>query len=161
MNAELRHTVYTGGPTETLALGRRLGQVISTPLVIAIVGPLGAGKTQFTKGVALGAGLDDDSAVTSPTFTLVQEYPCRIPMLHLDFYRLASKAELTGIGFEEMLSSPSIILIEWADRIASALPEDYLLVALHPTGESSRRIDLTPHGPLASACLDALLASAG
>lgn len=159
MNVESRHNFHTDSPAATLALGRRLGELISTPLCIGVVGPLGAGKTQFTKGVALGAGLEDDSAVTSPTFTLVQEYPCHIPMLHLDFYRLASKAELAGIGFEEMLGSHSIVMIEWADRIPSALPDDHLLVTLQPTGEFSRHIHLAAQGPFASACLNALLAS--
>ncbi len=110
---------------------------------MALVGPLGAGKTQFVRGVALGMGLDDGRMVHSPTFVLMQEYPCRVPVYHLDAYRLNSpEAELLDLGIEEMLAE-GVVLLEWADRAPHLLPHRTWHVSMEITGPTDRQIVLS------------------
>lgn len=140
-------------PADTESLGRMLGRELPGGLVVGLVGPLGAGKTLLVKGVAVGNGYRDASLVTSPTFTLVQEYEGRLHLYHLDGYRLKTPAEVVALGFAEMIRSDSAVLIEWADRIPELLPEDCLTLRLTPTGPEQRRVDLEANGPLSRQCL--------
>lgn len=132
-------SVETRSPEETLQLGERIGRSISSGLVIALIGPLGAGKTQWVKGLARGMGEADSRKVTSPTFTLVQEYRGRLTLYHIDAYRLKSAAELAALGFDEMITGESVVVVEWADRAASLIPRDALTIRIEPTGDTSRR----------------------
>jgi len=130
----------THSPAETVALGRRLGAELGVGACVAVVGPLGAGKTVFIRGLALGLGVDDERGVCSPTYVLVHEYAGRVAVYHLDLYRLDdAAAELAGLGLEEMLAD-GVVLIEWADRAAAALPPGRLDVRIEPTEPSARRI---------------------
>lgn len=138
---------------ETRAVGELLGRLLSGGLVIGLVGPLGAGKTQLVKGMAIGNGLDDAREVTSPTFTLVHEYPGKLPLFHLDAYRLSKPEELVGLGFDEMAEAGAVV-VEWANRVALAMPDDILWVELTITGDSSRNIAFRAAGPLAGRFLD-------
>ncbi|NLF33230.1 MAG: tRNA (adenosine(37)-N6)-threonylcarbamoyltransferase complex ATPase subunit type 1 TsaE [Planctomycetes bacterium] len=132
---------------ETIALGRRFAARLGVGDCVALDGPLGAGKTQFARGVALGLGLDDGRMVRSPTFVLMQEYPARVPIYHLDAYRLGDpQAELIDLGFEEMLAD-GVVLLEWAERAPSLLPEGTWHVTIEITGPTDRRFTIRRGGP--------------
>lgn len=106
---------------------------------MALHGQLGAGKTQFARGIALGLGLADGRMVTSPTFVLMQEYPARLPVYHLDAYRLAlPETELAEMGFDEMLEN-GVVLLEWAERAAGLLPAGTWDVRIEVAGAADRR----------------------
>ena len=104
------------------------------------MGSLGAGKTLLTKGIAEGLGVEDPGEVTSPTFVLVNEYRGRVPVYHIDLYRLESFAEVEGIGWEEWIGGPGVTLVEWADKIEDGLPEERIEVHLQWIGEEQRRL---------------------
>ena len=114
--------------------------------VIALVGDLGTGKTYFVKGVARGAGVASPDEVSSPSFTLVQEYAGRVPFYHIDLYRLENEYEAEELGLEDYLRGDAITAIEWADRLFSLLPEEILWVRLHYTGKNNRSIEILPEG---------------
>lgn len=122
----------TSSVEETVALGRRIGESLVGNVVIALVGPLGAGKTHLVKGIATGNGLPDPAAVTSPTFVLVNEYDGRLWLRHLDLYRVRSSRELFALGFEEMRESGSAVVVEWADRFPDAMPDETLWITIVP-----------------------------
>lgn len=106
---------------ETFALGKSFGEKASSGQIFALSGDLGVGKTVFTKGFAKGLGIHDD--ITSPTFTIVQEYHSgRLPLFHFDAYRIADPDEILEIGFDEYLDSDGVCLIEWPENIADLLP---------------------------------------
>lgn len=117
-------TIHAATPAETLAAGRALAAELRAGDVLALVGPLGAGKTQFVKGLAAGLGLDAEG-VTSPTFTLLHEYrgpAARAPLYHFDFYRLETAAEAAALGLEEVFDGDGVTAVEWADRFPDLLP---------------------------------------
>ena len=110
-------------PAETVALGAAIGRLVESGDVVALCGPLGAGKTQFVKGLAAGLEVPADEPVVSPTFVLVREYLGRLRLFHLDAYRLGSAAELSDLGLGEMATAPdSVLAVEWADRFVGVLP---------------------------------------
>lgn len=127
---------------ETIALGRRLGTLLRAGDVVALVGRLGAGKTHLAKGLSLGLGVGDSREVNSPTFVLVNEYDGRMPVHHIDAYRLASSDELAAIGFEEMLTQGGVVLIEWADRVVGAMPAHTLWIEIDTPSETARSVAL-------------------
>lgn len=133
---------------DTVELGRRIGRQLKGGEVIAVCGLLGSGKTQLIKGVAAGAGAKDSARqVNSPTFVIVNEYAGRIDIYHIDAYRLDSVAEFEMIGFDDFCYPGSVVLIEWADKIESALGGiDYMRIELFHAGDMQRRIriDKTP-----------------
>ena len=125
--------------TATQAFGRRLGQRLWPGSVVALIGELGAGKTQLARAIAEGLNIADSRIVTSPTFVLVQEYSARLPIYHFDAYRLTAEAEFADLGVHEYFESNGVCLIEWADRVAGCLPANYVRIALETRGETSRR----------------------
>jgi tRNA threonylcarbamoyladenosine biosynthesis protein TsaE len=130
----------TNSPQETEALGQKLGQTLPAGTVIAYRGDLGAGKTAFTRGLARGLGIQDP--VTSPTYTIVNEYlGGRVPLFHFDMYRLHSADDLFDIGWDDYLERQGICAVEWSENVAEAL-EDPLTVTICKTGEESRKITL-------------------
>lgn len=135
---------YRSSVTERL--GEELGKLLIPGDVISLVGELGAGKTVFVHGIARGLGVD--SPVSSPSFMIIHEYVGKHPIFHCDFFRLESYQELEDIGWEEYLKREGIIVIEWANRIPQALPEEYLEVTFSPVihCESARRIQFYPVG---------------
>lgn len=153
-------TIRTDSVDETVALGRRIGAALDPRVPVALVGDLGAGKTQLVRGIALGNGLHDPADVASPTFVLVKEYPGKRPLYHLDAYRLSGDAELSALGFEEMLEEESAVVIEWADRVRSLIPDDALWITITPAGETVRRFNLTSTGERSYQMLDAVMRSA-
>lgn len=132
--------IISKSPDETLLLGRILGELLSEGSFVALIGGLGAGKTVLTKGLAQGLGVADDREVTSPSFVLVNEYQGRVPVYHVDLYRLENSAEVEGIGWDEFISGPGVTLVEWADRVERHLPEERMEVHLQWAGEKSRKL---------------------
>jgi tRNA threonylcarbamoyladenosine biosynthesis protein TsaE len=125
--------IATDSPEATLEIARRVGTRLRAGDVVLLRGRLGAGKTQFVKGLARGLGID--SLVTSPTFTLLQVYPGLVPMYHFDLYRLQHSAELAGIGFDEYLEGDGVSVVEWPDLFPDAMPSECLWIDIE-TGES-------------------------
>lgn len=131
-------TYITHSPEETEALGASLGKIIPAGTVLAYRGDLGAGKTAFTRGLARGLGSGE--LVTSPTYTIVNEYPGgRLPLFHFDMYRLGSSDDLWDIGWEDYLERGGICAVEWSENIADAL-EDPLMVTIEKLEDTVRRI---------------------
>ena len=130
----------TGSPEETEAVGAALGRVLTPGSVVAYRGDLGAGKTAFTRGLARGLGCTD--TVTSPTYTIVNEYLSgRIPLFHFDMYRLRSSGDLWDIGWEDYLERGGVCAVEWSENVADAM-EDAVTVNLEKLGENTRRITI-------------------
>ena len=129
-------TFITHSQEETIDLGRRLGGLLREGDVLVLTGDLGAGKTQLTKGIAQGMGVSDD--VTSPTFTIEMVYQgAELPLYHFDLYRLEHESELDEIGFYEYTDEPrGIAVIEWADKFADCLPDDYLKIKIARVSEN-------------------------
>ena len=128
----------TNSPEETETVGAALGKILPAGAVIAYRGDLGAGKTAFTRGLARGLGYKEP--VTSPTYTIVNEYlDGRLPLFHFDMYRLASSDDLWDIGWEDYLDRGGICAVEWSENVADAL-ENAITVCIEKTGENSRKI---------------------
>lgn len=140
-------SVESRSPAQTQRLGERLGRALAAGDVVALVGELGAGKTAFVQGVALGLGIS--ARVASPSFTIVNEHQGRLPLFHVDFYRLESAGELEHIGFDDYFGRGGVVVVEWADRFPGALPAAHLEVRIEITGPRARRLHAT--GRLASA----------
>lgn len=137
-----RMVLESSGEQQTQALGRRIGAVLQPGDVIGLVGPLGAGKTQLAKGIAVGLGVADSRQVNSPTFVLVNEHAGRMHVYHLDVYRLFGAGELESLGFEEMCGGAAVVMVEWADRVRSVMRPDTLWMDMSPTGATQRRLEL-------------------
>ncbi len=132
---------------DTSVLGAHLARILEPGTVVALNGNLGAGKTRLVQAIAAGLGVDRRN-VSSPTFILIQEYEGRVPLYHIDTYRLRDSDEFLELGADEILSSDqSICLIEWADRVADVLPADMLTVSIDFTGPLSRRFHFRGSGP--------------
>ncbi|MDI3522753.1 MAG: tRNA threonylcarbamoyladenosine biosynthesis protein TsaE [Bacillota bacterium] len=135
--------VTTHSVAETDAIGTLLGEKLERGMVVALTGELGAGKTAFARGVARGLGAN--GPVTSPTFTLIQEYAGRLPLYHFDVYRLTDPAELEELGYEEYLEGDGVCLVEWGDTVRDWLPASYLEV--HLSGyDTTRTLTFIPRG---------------
>jgi tRNA threonylcarbamoyladenosine biosynthesis protein TsaE len=127
--------ITSQSPEQTIEVGRRIGQKLKGGEVIAICGPLGSGKTHLIKGIAAGAGAKDSRQVNSPTFVIVNEYSGRFDIYHIDAYRLNSVADFEMLGFDDFCYPQSVVLIEWADKIESALRDiDYIRIELEHIG---------------------------
>ncbi len=131
----------TDGPEATLDVGERLARTLRPGCVVALYGDLGAGKTHLAKGIARGLGAEPDD-VSSPTFTLVQEYAGRLPIYHLDLYRIERPAELDGLGLDELFEGDGVCVVEWPERAEGRLPDDTIRLRLTHLGGDRRRIAL-------------------
>jgi tRNA threonylcarbamoyladenosine biosynthesis protein TsaE len=150
------HRVVTGSGEETAALGARLGRLLVPGDFVALVGELGAGKTQFAKGVAAGLEVAADTPVTSPTYTILNIYPGRIPLYHFDLYRLQGPEEVAELGFEEYFAGAGACLVEWAERLGEEAPDQLLTVTLSHAGAESREVSFAASGTRAERVLEAL-----
>jgi tRNA threonylcarbamoyladenosine biosynthesis protein TsaE len=123
----------------TAQLGERIAAGLTARDVVALVGPLGAGKTRLAQAIAAALGVTDD--VTSPTYVLINEYPSdRLPVYHFDFYRLRDEDELLELGPDEYFEGPGVTLVEWGDRFPAALPPRTITVCLEPLDDGTRRL---------------------
>jgi tRNA threonylcarbamoyladenosine biosynthesis protein TsaE len=138
--------IETSSPEETGILGEKLGSFLRAGDMICLYGGLGAGKTRFAQGIALGMGIE--GAVTSPTFTLINEYYGRLPLFHMDVYRLNSAMEMEDLGYEEYFYNGGVTLVEWAEKIIELIPEERLDITISrcPAREDSRQIAFSPRG---------------
>ena len=133
-------TYETNSPEETERVGEALGRIVRPGTVIAYRGDLGAGKTAFTRGLARGLGYREP--VTSPTYTIVNEYlGGRLPLFHFDMYRLGSSDDLWDIGWEDYLERGGVCAVEWSENVADAM-EDAISVTIEKLGEDTRRITI-------------------
>ncbi len=141
----------TNSPEETEAIGAALGKIIPPGTVIAYRGDLGAGKTAFTRGLAKGLGCSE--IVTSPTYTIVNEYlGGRIPLFHFDMYRLRSSDDLFDIGWDDYLDRGGVCAVEWSENVDDAM-EDAIYITMEKLGEDSRRITIEGGSVLADLSL--------
>ncbi len=131
-------SVLTKNGAETMELGARLGRLLAPGDFIALLGELGAGKTQFAKGFGAGLGISD--TIVSPSFVLMAEYRGRLPLFHVDLYRLADAAEALAGGLIDDRQAEGVTLVEWAERLADAMPAERLDVIIDGAGDDPRRI---------------------
>lgn len=137
----------TKSVAQTVAVGRAVSHVLNAGDVVALSGELGAGKTQLVRGIAIGRGADG-RVVSSPTFVLMQEYEAEPTVVHIDAYRIDSLDDLESMGWDEPAQQGSVNVIEWADRIASELPDDRVAIDIEHLGDEKRRLTLGLLGTL-------------
>jgi tRNA threonylcarbamoyladenosine biosynthesis protein TsaE len=130
----------------TDAFGQRLAQHLFPGAVVALIGQLGAGKTHLTRAIAVGLGIANPNVVNSPTFVLIQEYDARLPIFHFDAYRLTTETAFIDLGVHEYYERGGVCLIEWADKVPTALPNERLELRITITGPESRQIDMAAWG---------------
>jgi tRNA threonylcarbamoyladenosine biosynthesis protein TsaE len=137
------------------AIGERLGRALRAGDVLALIGPLGAGKTTFVQGVARGLEVPPERHVASPTFALVNEHPGRVPLVHADLYRINDPRELNELGLSDAFDRAAVA-IEWLDRFPEAAPAERLTIEIRVTAEGTRIVELRPTGDRASEVAGAL-----
>ncbi len=132
--------IISESAAETFDIGLAIGRKAINGDVFALSGELGSGKTCFTHGLARGLGVGSEYAITSPTFTLMNEYSGRCELYHFDVYRLNQTSELDDIGYDECISEKGVVVIEWAEKIEDVLPEDSVRIKFEYLDEKSRRV---------------------
>ncbi len=138
---------YTShSPEETIHFGTQLGKRLFPGAVIALSGDLGSGKTCLVQGIARGLNVPEGLYVTSPTYTLVNEYHGRLTLFHIDVYRLEGSSDLEDIGFDEILAADGVTVIEWAEKILDILPQERLSILLAILDDQSRSLEITGYG---------------
>ena len=135
---------FSQGPEETQSLGAALGRRLQIGEGVALRGELGAGKTVFVRGLAIGLAVEDPSEVRSPTYLLMVEHPGPIPLLHLDAYFAKRGNDFLADGGQAYLSEAGVVAVEWAEKLSAPVPEDFLVVELEHLGERERQVRL--HG---------------
>lgn len=147
---------YTTHSTEeTFNLGQKIGSLIADPIVLALSGELGSGKTVFVQGLARGLDVPPEYYITSPTFTLVNEYPGRLRLFHIDLYRLGHYADLEDIGFTDIISTKAVVAIEWADKLPEHLT-NCLAIDFEIIDDDARKMVLIAYGQEGTGLIKAL-----
>ncbi len=146
MTSVLTYQILSHSPEQTRALGKKIGQLMVNGTILALYGDLGSGKTVLVQGLAAGLDVPDTCYVTSPTYTLINEYPGRLPLFHVDLYRLNEALDMEEIGLYDIFRENNIIAIEWAERLADDLPRDYLALDFTIISDISRKISILAHG---------------
>jgi len=139
-------TCITRSAESTQALGQSIGQHLTTATVIGLTGDLGCGKTVLVQGLARGLGVPDTYYITSPSYTLINEYPGRFTLYHVDLYRLAGAADFEDIGLHDILDGDGIVAVEWAERLDERRFTEHLQIHMEITDDHSRKIRLTAYG---------------
>ena len=148
--------ITTRTPNETQKLGKTIGKWIDHPLVIGLSGDLGSGKTAFVQGLAEGLEVPGQYYITSPTFTLINEYPGRFPLFHIDLYRLDGISDLEDIGLDDLLYERAVIAIEWAEKMSDDLPAEHLTMSFEIANDDYRIISLNAYGHISVNLIKAL-----
>lgn len=138
--------ILTHSLDETRKLGQKIGKQLAPGAVVALTGELGSGKTVFVQGLAKGLDVPDGYYITSPTFTLINQYPGRHPFYHVDLYRIATRDDLEEIGLAEILYGDGVTAIEWADRLEQDLMTGYLAIHLEIVDDDTRKILMVSYG---------------
>lgn len=156
-------TLTSASAAHTRELGERCGRLLHAPTVLALTGELGSGKTVFVQGLARGLGLPPEWAVTSPTFTLVNEYPARLRLFHIDLYRLEeAEVDLEELGINDILGGHGVVAVEWAEKLPlSAVPERLEIRFDLGQDEEARTLRVDAYGQPALSLLKALISEAG
>jgi tRNA threonylcarbamoyladenosine biosynthesis protein TsaE len=138
--------VHAPTPVEMLQLGNSVGSLVFEGAVIGLIGPLGAGKTTLARGIAEGMGIHEGYVVSSPTYTLMQIYPCRDKELyHLDLYRISGPDDLDSTGYRDATGEGRVLIVEWPDRVPSVLPRENLKIQIEYSGDG-RNVRFMPAG---------------
>ena len=140
------HEVMSDSFSETQSLGEKIGRKLGTKFIIGLSGELGSGKTSFVQGLAKGLDVPENYYITSPTYSIIHEYPGRIPLFHIDLYRVRVKDEIYETGLYEMLDRFGIFAIEWPDLLIKDLPADYLAIHFKINDDDTRKISFKAHG---------------
>jgi len=138
--------IITRSLPETQQLGQKIGARLTPGTVVALTGDLGSGKTSLVQGLGKGLEVPADYYITSPSYTLVNEYPGRHTLFHVDLYRLYGPDDFEDIGLHEILSGNGVVVIEWADRLENELPSEHISMHLLVLGGKSRKISIAAHG---------------
>jgi tRNA threonylcarbamoyladenosine biosynthesis protein TsaE len=138
--------VVSRSARQTINFGHRLGKLAQGGEIVGLIGDLGTGKTCFVRGVARGAGVGEEAWVRSPTFTLINEYQGRLPVYHIDLYRVGNRTEIEGLNLREYLYSDGISLVEWFEHLPAHEASEYLEVKITHAGTTHREISLIAHG---------------
>jgi len=149
-------SITTHSVDDTRTLGEKIGSLIGRPLTIALIGDLGCGKTALVQGLARGLEVPARYYITSPTFTLINEYPGRLPLVHIDLYRLEGGEDFEDIGLDELLYDRAVVAVEWADKLADDLSGDCLHLRFEIIDDNSRRISIIACGQNAIDLIKAL-----
>lgn len=141
-------TFTTNSAEETIELGKKIGSLLQKGDIIAMQGTLAAGKTTITKGIAQALGVKD--TITSPTFCLISEYEGKMPLYHMDVYRLDGAEDFANLGTEDMLYGEGVSIIEWSEKIMEELPKKTIILKLEPHEEGTRKITIEnwPYGEI-------------
>ena len=150
--------ILSQSEAQTLDLGNRLGRLLQQPALILLQGDLGAGKSVLARGIARGLGVDAQTPITSPTFTLMNHYPARLDLFHFDLYRLSDPDELLELGFDEFAHGRGVALVEWPERLGSQ-PGTGILVLLQRLDEEQRRLVFSAFDEAGETLLQAFFAS--
>ncbi|MGZ3589670.1 MAG: tRNA (adenosine(37)-N6)-threonylcarbamoyltransferase complex ATPase subunit type 1 TsaE [Thermodesulfobacteriota bacterium] len=147
MKSQIGQVVIPSKSTsQTIRLGKSIGSRLRAGDVVALSGELGVGKTHFIKGLATGVGVGKSTYVSSPSFTLINEYPGEVPFYHIDLFRLENQKEAEGLGLEDYFQGRGITAIEWADKIPRLLPKEMLSIHIVYTGKNTRSIKMIGKG---------------
>jgi tRNA threonylcarbamoyladenosine biosynthesis protein TsaE len=150
-------SVVSRSPRQTKSWGDRLGKLLKAGQIIGLIGDLGTGKTCFVRGVAEGMDVGRGAWIRSPTFTLINEYQGRLPVYHIDLYRIANRAELEGLNLREYLYADGVSLIEWFEHLPADEVDQYLEVKIVYADGNKRELTFTPHGRRYEEIVEALM----
>lgn len=139
----MEHTLLSHRAEDTIEIGTIIGRTLNKGQVIALIGDLGSGKTCITQGIARGLDVPVSYYVTSPTFTLINEYPGRLTLYHIDVYRLSGSRDLDDVGYEEYFYGDGVIVIEWAEKVMDVLPAESMIIKMKYIDENCREITIS------------------
>jgi tRNA threonylcarbamoyladenosine biosynthesis protein TsaE len=148
--------VLTRSPRQTMNWGAKLGKLLQGGEIIALIGELGTGKTCFVRGVTRGLEVRSDAWIRSPTFTLINEYHGRLPVYHIDLYRVETRSQLEGLNLRECLYSDGVSLIEWFDHLPAGEADEYLELRIAYANGAKRELNFTAHGERYERIIDGL-----
>ena len=131
---------------ETRKLGESIGSVVTAGTILALYGDLGSGKTSFVQGLGRGLGVPEDYYITSPSYTLINEYPGRVLLFHVDLYRITNSVDIEDLGLYEIFEDQGVVAVEWADRMGKDLPPNHVRVQFEIFDDKTRKISIIPQG---------------